>query len=172
VPAAVDITLEGLPEAFEDLPLQEIDAFIDLTGKEPGNHLVRVQGRPPRGLSLIMIEPEQVRVTLEAYFSKDFPVDIDIIGEPANGWVLADYSIEPEEVLVGAPESLFDRVDRIYLLVDITGMRLIEIIELPAVAYDDEGNRINGLVIDPNLISIRLEFERLVDSNDAGSGGN
>lgn len=165
IPASVDITLEGLPEAFEDLPMQEIDAFVDLTDKEPGNHLVRVQGRPPRGLNLIMLEPEQVRVTIEAYYSADFTVEIDIIGEPAPGWSLATYTVDPEEVLVGAPESIFDKIDRLYLLIDITGMRLIENIELSTVAYDEEGNRINGLVVDPNLISVRLEFERIVETD-------
>ena len=41
IPATIDITLEGLPESFEDLTMQEIDAFVDLSGKEPGNHLIR-----------------------------------------------------------------------------------------------------------------------------------
>lgn len=165
IPATVDITLEGLPDAFEDLPIQEINAFVDLAGKESGNHLVRVQVNIPRGLNLIMIEPEQVRVAIEAYYSADFSVEIDIIGEPAPGWSLADYSVIPEEVLVGAPESIFEKIDRIYLLIDITGMRLIENIELSTVAYDEEGNRVEGLVIDPSLITIRLEFERIIEQD-------
>lgn len=170
IPATVDITLEGLPESFEDLPIQELDAFVDLAGKEPGNHLVRVQGRPPRGLNLIMLEPEQVRVTIEAYFSADFAVEIEIIGEPASGWTLVNYTILPEEVLVGAPESIYENIDRIYLLIDVTGMRLIESIELTPDILDEEGNRIRGAVIDPNLITIRLEFERLEDT-DADNDG-
>lgn len=165
IAATVNITLEGLPDAFEDLPLQEIDAFVDLTGKEPGNHLIRVQVRIPSGLSLIMIEPEQVRVAVEAYYSADFTVEIDIIGEPASGWSLADYSVIPEEVLVGAPESIFEKIDRMYLLIDITGMRLIENIELSTVAYDEDGNRVEGLVVDPSLITVRLEFERIVEQD-------
>ncbi len=163
IPSSVDITLEGLPDAFEDLPIQEIDAFVDLAGKEPGNHLIRVQGRPPRGLNLVMLEPEQVRVSIEAYYSADFVMEIDIIGEPASGWRLVEYSVIPEEVLVGAPESLFEKIDRIYLLIDITGMRLIESIELSPVAYDEEGNRVNGLTVDPSLITVRLEFERVIE---------
>lgn len=165
ITATVDITLEGLPDAFEDLPIQEIDAFVDLDGKESGNHLARVQVNVPRGLNLIMIEPEQVRVAIEAYYSADFIVEIDIIGEPAPGWSLADYSVIPEEVLVGAPESIFEKIDRIYLLIDITGMRLIENIELSTVAYDEEGNRVEGLVVDPSLITVRLEFERIMEQD-------
>ncbi|MCJ7806442.1 MAG: hypothetical protein MUP57_02690 [Clostridia bacterium] len=170
--ASVDITLEGLPEAFEDLPIQEIDAFVDLTGKETGNHLIRVQGQPPRGLNLIMIEPEQVRVTIEAYHSADFTMQTEIIGEPAPGWALVGYTIVPEEVLIGAPASLFEKIDHIILLIDITSMRLIEVVELSPLAYNEEGTRINGLVIDPNLITVRLEFERIVESDSVSNNGN
>jgi YbbR domain-containing protein len=161
IPAAVDITLEGLPDAFEELPIQEIDAFVDLSGKEPGNHLVMVQGRPPRGLSLVLIEPEQVRVSIEAFFSEDFPVEIEITGEPAEGWVLDNYTILPEVVLVGAPESIFEQIEQIKLVIDLTDMRLFESIELEPTAYDQEGNPVIGIAIDPSLVTIRLEFERI-----------
>ncbi len=163
VPESVDITLEGLPDAFEDLPVQEIDAYLDLTGKEAGNHLVRVQGSPPRGLTLVLIEPEQVRVAIEAYISEDFELEVEFVGEAASGWTLADYTVEPAEVLIGAPESIFNRINRTALLIDISGMRLIESVELSPIAYDEDGTRVNGLVIDPSLITVRLEFERVVE---------
>lgn len=163
IPATIDITLEGLTESFEDLTMQEIDAFVDLSGKEPGNHLVRVQVIPPRGLTLNLIEPEQVRATIEAYSSADFDVQVDLIGEPASGWQLVEYTVDPETVLIGAPESIFVNIDKILLLIDITGMRLMESVGLKPVAYNVDGERINGLVIDPNLITVRLEFERIVE---------
>ena len=164
IPATIDITLEGLTESFEDLTMQEIDAFVDLSGKEPGNHLVRVQVIPPRGLTLNLIEPEQVRATIEAYSSADFDVQVDLIGEPASGWQLVEYTVDPETVLIGAPESIFVNIDKILLLIDITGMRLMESVGLKPVAYNVDGERINGLVIDPSLITVRLEFERIVEA--------
>jgi YbbR domain-containing protein len=159
----VDVTLEGLPDAFEDLPVQEIDAYIDLAGKEAGNHLVRVQANPPRGLNIIMLDPEQIRVSIEAYHSEDFELEIELIGEPAQGWELEEYAIIPELVLIGAPESVFEKVARMVLLVDVTGMRLIESVELTPIAYDEDGLRVNGLVIDPSLITVRLEFTRILE---------
>jgi YbbR domain-containing protein len=170
--ATVDITLEGLPEAFEDLPIQEIDAFVDLSGKEPGTHLVRVQGRPPRGLSLALIDPEQVRIAIEAYFSNDFEVEIDFIGVPASGWELVSYTVLPEAVLVGAPESIFGRVDQVRMLIDLSEMRLFESVEMAPLAYDQEGNPVIGVAIEPSLVTVRLEFERVVEpeaTNDLSS---
>lgn len=160
MPASVDVTLEGLPDDLAELTLQEIEAFVDLSGKGSGNHLVRVEGRPPRGLDLVMLEPEQVRISLEAYLSEDFEIEVNLIGEPADGWELSEYNVIPETVLVGAPETVFERVDRLVLVIDISGMRLIESVELTPIAYDEAGNRVNDLVMDPSLITVRFEFER------------
>ena len=166
IPEAVDITLEGLPDAFADLPIQEIDAFVDLNGREPGNHLIKVQGQPPRGLNLVLIEPEQVRIVIEAYFSENFPLEIEFTGEPALGWELDTYTILPEEVLVGAPESVFEKIDRVKLIIDLTDMLLFESIELEPFAYDEEGNLVRDIAIDPSLITVRLEFTRIVEPEE------
>ncbi len=176
IPNSVDITLEGLPEDFEDLPIDEIGAYVDLSSKESGNHLMRVHGRPPRGLSLVLLEPDQVRVSIEAYYSEDFELEIEFVGEPAEGWELAEYIVLPAEVLIGAPESVFERVFRVVLVIDLTGMRLVDSVELMPQAYDEEERRIvhEALVIDPNLITVRLEFDRVPEpdlpDNDSGNG--
>jgi len=168
ISSSVDITLEGLPEDFDDLTVEEIGAYVDLGGREPGNHLIQVHGQPPRGLNLISVQPQQVRVSIEVYRSEDFEVELDMIGTPATGWELDEYEVIPEVVLVGAPGSIFERVDRVVLLINLTGMRLIESVELSPVAYDEDGNRVLDVVIDPSLITVRLEFERIVtpEGND------
>ncbi len=157
----VDVTLEGLSDDFEGLTMQEIEVYVDLADKGSGNHLVRVQGNVPSGLSIVLIEPEQVRVGLEAYYSEDFEVEVSMIGEPAEGWEIDEYEVIPESVLIGAPESIFEQVDRVVALVDVTGMRLIESVELSPVVYDIDGNRVNELLMDPSLVTVRLEFSRI-----------
>ncbi len=159
----VDVTIEGLSDDFEGLTMQEIEVYVDLADKGSGNHLVRVQGNVPSGLSIVLIEPEQVRVSLEAYYSEDFEVEVNMIGEPAEGWEIDEYEVIPEDVLIGAPESIFEQVDRVVALVDVTGMRLIESVELSPVVYDIDGNRVNDLVMDPSLVTVRLEFSRITE---------
>ncbi|MGM0653108.1 MAG: CdaR family protein [Bacillota bacterium] len=169
----VDVTLEGLADDFEGLTMQEIEVYVDLDDKGSGNHLARVHGNVPSGLSIVMIEPEQVRVALEAYYSDDFEIEVNVVGEPAEGWELDEYTPIPEEVLIGAPESIFEQIDRVVTLVDISGMRLIESVELSPVAYDIDGNRVNELVMDPSLVIIRLEFSRVAETeSDSDSEEN
>ncbi len=161
MPASVDVTLEGLPEDFADLTVAEIEAYVDLSDKGSGNHLVPVQARSLRGLEIVLLEPEQVRVSIEAFLTDDFEVEVNLIGSPAQGWELYQYDLLPEEILVGAPESIFERVDRVVVLVDKTGMRLMESVELSPVVYDPDGNRVEELVLDPSLVTVRLEFQRV-----------
>jgi len=162
IPATVDLTLEGLPENFEDLATQEIEAFVDLTDKEPGIHLVRVQGRPPRGLSLVSLEPDQVRVEIEEYITGGFPLEIDIVGEPAENWELIEYTIEPEEVFVGAPQSVFDQIEKVVVGIDIAGMRFFDRINTEPVAFDEDEMPIyDDILTDPEQVTVRLDFERL-----------
>ncbi len=160
MPSSVDLTLEGLPENFEDLTIQELDAFVDLSGKEPGSHLVRVQGRSPRGLSVVSYEPEQVRVVIEEYLSDNFPVEIDIFGDPAEGWRMVGYTVEPEEVMIGAPESQFEQVARVMAIIDLSGMKYVERVEPEINAYDEEETPVTNLLIDPETVTVRVELER------------
>lgn len=163
MPSSVDLVLEGLPENFEDLTIQDLDAFVDLSGKESGSHLVRVQGRSPRGLSVVSFEPEQARVVIEEYLSGDFVVETEVVGEPAEGWQLVDYTVEPEELLIGAPESIFEQIERIMVIIDLAGMKYVERIELEPTAYDAEETPMTNVLIDPESITVRLEFERVED---------
>ncbi len=166
MPSAVDVTLEGLPEDFVDLTVQEIEVYVDLADLGAGNHLVQVQNRLPSGLTLVLVEPEQVRVSIEAYHAEVFEVEINLIGTPAAGWELVEYTVIPEEVLIGAPESVFEKVDRVVVLIDKTGMRLMESVELSPVAYDEDGNQVDGLLIDPSLVTVRFEFQRIQEPDE------
>lgn len=161
IPPSIDMTLEGLPEFFDDLTVHDIEVFVDLTDKVPGTHLIGVQARPPRGLSLISLEPEKVRVVIELYISGEFTVEIESFGEPAGGWVLKGYTIDPQEVLVGAPESLFMLIDRVVMPINISDMRFTEVIELQPVALDNEGRKLTGVLIDPISVTVHFEFERI-----------
>jgi len=163
MPSTVSFLTEGLPEDYEGLTIQDFDVSVDLANKGPGNHLVRVQGSAPRGLTLEVIDPEQIRVSIERYIADDFPVELLVIGEPATGWKLVDYDIIPGEVLVGGQESLFEKVYRVVLIVDISGMRLMTSIEASPEAYNEEGKVVEGVLVDPSLLTVRLEFERIVE---------
>ncbi|HHX86689.1 MAG TPA: hypothetical protein GX693_00765, partial [Firmicutes bacterium] len=76
IPAAVDITLEGVSGAFDGLTIEELEAYIDLSEKPAGKYQVKVRGKPPRGLTLIAFYPETVEVVIEELLNDNFKVEI------------------------------------------------------------------------------------------------
>jgi len=49
MPQTVNMTLEGLPHAFDELEESELEAYLDLTAIEAGTHQVQVRGRHRAG---------------------------------------------------------------------------------------------------------------------------
>lgn len=64
-PSMVTVTISGDREAINRLQRTEIHAFVNLTGISSAENLSRnVEVAPPRGITLVNIDPPQVTVTL------------------------------------------------------------------------------------------------------------
>jgi len=89
-PYMVDVQVE-LPRAQEGL------ATVNLS---PENVLM------PDGLTVVAIEPNEIRVELERETSQRIPVVPEIVGEAAPGSKVEPPEVFPNQVLVTGPESL------------------------------------------------------------------
>ncbi len=163
-PASVSVILEGLPAAFEGLTVDELEAYVDLAEKGPGNHRLRVRGKPPRGLSLITFSPEQVNITLEALNSAVFQVAVDFYGEPAQGWTRKTFSLDPASVRVEAPQSTFELIEQVVLRIDQSGLSGQTRRQATPVAVDSQGEELPGVTLIPGEITITINLERIEDA--------
>jgi YbbR domain-containing protein len=65
VPRTVNVTVSGPPEIMDKLQSGQIHALVNLSELSSAENLPRdVQISPPRGVSVVDIEPSQVTVTL------------------------------------------------------------------------------------------------------------
>ncbi len=159
IPETVDAYVEGLPDEIDDLTAEEIDAYVDLAEKEPGVHVLQVKGRVPRGLTILTFYPEQVEVVIEEHQSGLFPVEIDFRGNPASGWVVETVRFE-QVVRVEGPGSLFDRIRRVVLRVDLGGHRNRYKAKLAPLVLGDQGEEITGLTISPEELEVEVIMVR------------
>ena len=163
----VDVYVEGLPDAMDDLTVEEIDAYVDLAGKEPGVYVLQVKGRVPRGLTLLTFYPEKVEVVIEEYQSGLFPVEIEFHGNPASGWVVETVRFE-KVVRIEGPGTLFDRIRRVVLNVDLGVHRNRYQARLAPLVLDDQGEEITGLTISPKELEVEVIIAREKDKEENG----
>jgi len=132
-----------------------VQAWIDLTGLEEGEHIVPVNAKieitPAR---ILKVDPGEVSVVLEQSASQSFPVKVDVTGEPALGYRKGNPSVEPARVMLSGSASRVAEVSEVHASLDISGAdgNVSQIV--PVRAYDESGNQITSITITPASVRV------------------
>jgi YbbR domain-containing protein len=137
-------------------------AWVDLTGLEPGIHTVPVQARVDASpVRYIKIEPEKFQVALEPLARRSIPVAFTIIGDPPLGYKEEQPSIEPLEVTVSGPESEVARVAQVRVALNVAGatspVERAVLVEL----VDEDGLPVTGLNVTPKEVIVHQPISLL-----------
>ncbi|HOA35420.1 MAG TPA: CdaR family protein [Bacillota bacterium] len=168
MPQTVDMTLEGVPGAFDELLGSDLEAYLDLSGLGAGTHQVQVRGKAPHGLTLISLAPRQVEVVVEELQTELFPVELEFSGDPAPGWSRQSCSYHPQQVRLEAVPSVLEEVARVVVYVDLSGRHNLFETELTPLLYNASGEEISGVKVTPQKITVTVQLGRTGDS-DASS---
>ncbi len=168
MPQTVDMTLEGVPGAFDELLASDLEAYLDLSELEAGTHQVQVRGKASRGLTLISLAPRQVEVIVEDLQTELFPVELEFSGDPAPGWIKHDCSHHPLQVRLEAVPSVLEQVARVVVHVDLSERHNLFETELTPLLFSTSGEEISGVAVTPPKISVKVHLSR-TGENDAPS---
>jgi YbbR domain-containing protein len=81
---------------------------LDMSDVRPGEHTFPIDKsdvKLPRGVELVRAIPSEVRLTFELTETRQIPVTVRFIGEGADGYVVANDSVEPAELTIVGPSS-------------------------------------------------------------------
>jgi YbbR domain-containing protein len=158
-PKEIEVTLRAPRSVWARLEGQEspIRAVVDLSGMSAGEHVVRVQvqvsEQPAR---VVSAAPVMFTITLEPLVSRVFPVDLTLNGQPAVGYQAGESNLEPLEVLVSGAESLVDQVNRVRVVVNLTGTRESVNQSLDVQLLDGNNQILKGLSVNPASVLVTL----------------
>jgi YbbR domain-containing protein len=155
------------PEQFKAV----IDLSPDLSPLEPDIYIyavpveVSVDVEPA---ALLTVEPEWIEIELEAIRERPVPVYVEIRGEPDLGYQAGEPIVVSDTVKVRGPASQVDQVRQAMTSISLRGARDTVAEEAAVLTpVDAEGKRVNGVVLDPERISVlvpvkqRSNFKRM-----------
>lgn len=152
-PQSVWDQLAGRPDA--------VRAILDLSGLSAGEHKVDVQiqisVRPVRTISS---SPSSAAVGLEPLISRTLPLQSSVSGQPSVGYQSGQLAVDPQQVVLSGPQSAVQRVARVRVLVDMTGIREGLDETVPIQALDQNNVPITDLTIQPASAHITLPVTR------------
>jgi YbbR domain-containing protein len=163
----VNVRLRAPQSVWDQLNLRDIEAMVDLSPDldplEPGEYDVPVQvtvNADP--VTLLDVEPEFVRIVLEAIRERAVPVSVDIIGEPDNGYYRSeDPIVSPDMIKVSGPQSLVNRVSQAAGTISLRGARATVEEEVDLFAVDSDRSRVTGVTLEPDTVTVTVPVKAL-----------
>jgi len=136
-----------------------VRAWVDLGGLGAGTYELPVRASinpvfdPAR---ITAINPEMVTIILEPLASQQFPVRLELIGEPDTGFQRGVPARNPNFVTVSGRESLVSQVAEVRATVDVSDARDDIETRVDLVAYDANGDPVEDVNITPDEITARV----------------
>ncbi|HHW74617.1 MAG TPA: hypothetical protein GX744_05120 [Firmicutes bacterium] len=158
MPQTVDMTLDGLPGAFDELEESELEAYLDLTAVKAGTRQVQVRGKVPRDLILVSLAPQQVEVSIEKLKTRRLAVEVQFQGQPAAGRIKQKHSCHPEQLELEAVTSLLNKVSRVVVYVDLSDKKEPFQVEVTPLLLDDSGKELGGVVVSPPRVTVKVDL--------------
>lgn len=150
----VRVTVSGDKRKIDQLNNKgDLVASLDLTDIAPGEHIIsltasNVSVELPQGIKIDQINPNQVRINVEAVQEKDVDVQPQVAGSPASGFEVYSATSLPPKVRVRGPASFVEPLA--YLQtdnIDLTGHKEdFAAHQVPVIVSDRNATVLNTVV--------------------------
>jgi YbbR domain-containing protein len=155
VPDTVTVRLRGRASDLRSLSSQNLEVTLDLNWVSPGEAEITL-GRQaiavPPGIDVGSMEPSKVRFRVEQVRQKVVAVRPFLVGQPPDGYILGDPTVDPDHALVSGPASLVRKLNEVATERIIMTGRTDTFVQSVAVTTDSALVR----VIEPSAVQVTV----------------
>ncbi|MDQ0159491.1 CdaR family protein [Alkalibacillus salilacus] len=161
VPDTVDVTVEGPRSVItQTVRQQNFDVLVDLNNLGEGEHQVDVTHDGISSQLSVLVDPNQVNVTIENRATETFPIEVDLVGDDSldpNDVFASEPQLSPGEVEITGSTTEIDEVSMVKAIVSLPELAQSgEVSGAPVRVYDSEGNELN-VYVDPSSVDITAD---------------
>jgi len=181
----VEITIRGRKTEIEKVTAADFTAYLDFNSiKNEFAEFIEITDFNyigDRNINYSLIGSGRVGLNVDHIVAGEIPIEVDVIGETAEGFFLAGSpAILPASFTVIDTSGLVTQIDKAVVTVDISGMKGTEVLRMFCSVLDAEGNEIdeykNTTVVDITVnvaksvpVEVKLEGVPAIDHISTGS---
>jgi YbbR domain-containing protein len=163
MPKQAEISLRAPRSVWDQLTAKpdSVRAILDLSGVKQGEHPLDLQIQvDERPVQIMKVSPASISVSLEPLVTQTFPLKLDVTGQPAVGYQAGNPALDVGQVVVHGAKSLVARVKQVNVAVNLDGVREGISTSVPIIAYDEAGQAINGINLQPETARVTFPISQ------------
>lgn len=165
--ARVSVVLRAPQSIWSSLRAENIHAFVDLKGLDPGAHYLPVQVQVDLKPSQVRrVEPATLLVHLETLAEAEVPVRVRLEGNTPIGYVARPPETQTLTATARGPASLVTQVVDARAVVSVEGRRAGVDGEFDLQPYDAQGKAVPYIALTPSRIVVHVAVEQLSGFRD------
>lgn len=143
----ISVYISGPRSIVTDIKAKDIVATADLSNVTIFSDYVDIDVKVVKdgvSASSIEIAPKTtaIRLKIENRVTKTFNIDTELVGTPADGYVIGGQQISPSSVKVTGTSSVVDSISSVKVLYDVSGATMNISDAAPIKIYDSQGTEI------------------------------
>lgn len=160
----VTVTIKGRRSIVEDISKENITAVADMKDLTSMNTLsiVVASNKYANELDDIKCNQDNVRISIEDLKKIQKVIDVEVVGEPANGYILGSITTNLNQIYLEGPESLIAKVSYAQAQVDVDGVTSNVSASVPIKLFDSNHKEINDSRINMNIKTVSVNQEILM----------
>ncbi len=163
IPREVSLTLRAPASILNRLENDSnlIEVTLDLSGLETGVHnltpQVNINLSP---VEVVSLSPSSVFVNLDAIISKELPIKVVTLGNPAIGFETGAPELSAENVTVAGPQSLVDSIEEVVGEISIVDASENVQRTVNLDAFNADGAEVTGVTLNPANIQVNVPINQ------------
>lgn len=160
----ITVTVKGRRSIVEDISKENITAVADMKDLTSMNTLSIEVTSNKYGNELDDIKSDQdnVRISIEDLKKIQKVIEIEVVGEPDDGYILGSLTTALNQIYLEGPESVIDQVSAARAQLDVDGVKANVSSSVPIKLYDSKGKEINDTRITMNISTVSVNQEILM----------
>lgn len=163
----INVSVSGRRSVIEELSKSDIIATADVKELKEDNtiEIKLASNKYTADIDGIKSDDKTVTLAIEELRKTQKSIQVEVSGEPANGFLLGDASPSLNMVEISGPASVIGNVATVKAQIDVEGVMSSINASAPLKLYDAEGIMINDSRISMNINSISVSQEILATKN-------
>ncbi|PTX58926.1 YbbR domain-containing protein [Melghirimyces profundicolus] len=157
LPQTVTLRVKGPAPSMKRLDESRLEAYVDLKDRGAGVHRnipIQVKKKGLPGVEVVS-RPRTVNVTLKEKQSKVMPVEIEVIGTPAENYHTGEPAVDPGKVRVSGPKEKLDQIRAVKAVMNAQGATETISRSVSLQVYGENG-KLDGVQIEPDSVVVKV----------------